>query len=182
MKREQDLADNVLPLPSVRWAARDWSLEITPVSFGTPGASSTAVRYRFHNRGAEPFAGKLALALRPVQLNPKWQFGGMSPINSLHVDDQEDVVSLRINNRVRVMCMDRPSEIGAVAFAQQGDKHVAELRNQVTSPGGTSAEALYHLEKGGLRTVISRAIWAAYQRSVSLGQGKRRETPPTNGQ
>jgi pyrroline-5-carboxylate reductase len=50
---------------------------------------------------------------------------------------------------------------------------VAELRNQVTSPGGTSAEALYHMEKGGLRTVISRGIWAAYQRSVALGRGKR---------
>jgi pyrroline-5-carboxylate reductase len=70
---------------------------------------------------------------------------------------------------------------GAVAYARQSDDHVAELRNQVTSPGGTSAEALYHLEKGGLRTVISRAIWAAYQRSVTLGRGKRRERPPENG-
>jgi pyrroline-5-carboxylate reductase len=69
---------------------------------------------------------------------------------------------------------------GAVAYAQASDKHVAELRNQVTSPGGTSAEALYHLEKGGLRTVLSRAIWAAYQRSVALGHGRRRETPPSN--
>ena len=64
---------------------------------------------------------------------------------------------------------------GSVAFAQQADKHVAELRNQVTSPGGTSAEALYYLEKGGLRTVLSKAVWAAYQRSVALGRGKRRE-------
>lgn len=64
---------------------------------------------------------------------------------------------------------------GAVEYARQSEQHVAELRNQVTSPGGTSAEALYHLEKGGLRTVLSRAIWAAYQRSVALGQGKRRE-------
>jgi pyrroline-5-carboxylate reductase len=66
---------------------------------------------------------------------------------------------------------------GAVAYARQSDRHVAELRNQVTSPGGTSAEALYHLEKGGLRTVLSKAIWAAYQRSIALGQGKRWETP-----
>ncbi len=69
---------------------------------------------------------------------------------------------------------------GAVAYARQSDRHVAELRNQVTSPGGTSAEALYQLEKGGLRTVVSRAIWAAYQRSVALGRGKRREHPPEN--
>lgn len=63
---------------------------------------------------------------------------------------------------------------GSVEYAALSDKHVAELRNQVTSPGGTSAEALYHMEKGGLRTVISRGIWAAYQRSIALGKGKKR--------
>jgi pyrroline-5-carboxylate reductase len=63
---------------------------------------------------------------------------------------------------------------GSIEFADRSGKHVAELRNQVTSPGGTSAEALYHMEKGGLRTVISRGIWAAYQRSIALGKGKKR--------
>jgi pyrroline-5-carboxylate reductase len=62
---------------------------------------------------------------------------------------------------------------GSVEFAARSDKHVAELRNQVTSPGGTSAEALYRMEKGGLRTVISRGIWAAYQRSIALGKGQK---------
>jgi pyrroline-5-carboxylate reductase len=58
---------------------------------------------------------------------------------------------------------------GSVEYARQSPRHLAALRNQVTSPGGTSAEAIYHLEKGGLRTVLSRAIWAAYQRSRALG-------------
>jgi pyrroline-5-carboxylate reductase len=58
---------------------------------------------------------------------------------------------------------------GSVEYARQSARHLATLRNQVTSPGGTSAEAIYHLEKGSLRTVLSRAIWAAYQRSRSLG-------------
>ncbi len=62
---------------------------------------------------------------------------------------------------------------GSVEYARQSPRHLAALRNQVTSPGGTSAEALYHLEKGGLRTVLSRAIWAAYQRSRSLGSQAR---------
>lgn len=66
---------------------------------------------------------------------------------------------------------------GSVEFADRSNYHVAELRNQVTSPGGTTAEALYHMEKGGLRTVISRGIWAAYQRSISLGKGKKRGEP-----
>ncbi len=58
---------------------------------------------------------------------------------------------------------------GAVDFARQSNLHPAQLRNMVTSPGGTSAEALYQLEKGGLRTVVSRAVWAAYQKSKYLG-------------
>lgn len=62
---------------------------------------------------------------------------------------------------------------GSVEYAAQSGDHLAMLRNQVTSPGGTSAEALYQLEKGGLRTVISRAVWAAYQRSVGLGGGRK---------
>ena len=62
---------------------------------------------------------------------------------------------------------------GAVNYYDRGDdsRHLARLRNQVTSPGGTSAEALYYLEKAGFRTAVSRAIWAAYERSVSLGRG-----------
>jgi pyrroline-5-carboxylate reductase len=59
---------------------------------------------------------------------------------------------------------------GSVAFARASGKHMAELRNMVTSPGGTSAEAIYQMEKGGLRTVFSRAVYAAYQRTQSLGK------------
>ena len=61
---------------------------------------------------------------------------------------------------------------GSVSFYHQAERHPATLRNQVTSPGGTSAEALYYLEKAGFRTAISRAIWAAYQRSLELGKEK----------
>jgi len=61
---------------------------------------------------------------------------------------------------------------GSASFYEQAEKHPATLRNQVTSPGGTSAEALYYLEKAGFRTAISRAVWAAYQRSLELGKEK----------
>ncbi|GAB4509792.1 MAG: pyrroline-5-carboxylate reductase [Anaerolineae bacterium] len=60
--------------------------------------------------------------------------------------------------------------LGSVEYAIASGKHPAELRNQVTSPGGTSAAALYQLEKGGIRTVLTDAIWAAYRRSVELGK------------
>jgi pyrroline-5-carboxylate reductase len=61
---------------------------------------------------------------------------------------------------------------GSVSYYHHAERHPATLRNQVTSPGGTSAEALYYLEKAGFRTAISRAVWAAYQRSLELGREK----------
>lgn len=60
--------------------------------------------------------------------------------------------------------------LGSADYARQSPLHLAALRNQVTSPGGTTAEALYHLEKGGFRTVLSRAVWAAFVRSQDLGK------------
>jgi pyrroline-5-carboxylate reductase len=57
---------------------------------------------------------------------------------------------------------------GSAVYAEKSPSHPAEMRNLVTSPGGTSAHALYQLEKGGFRTLLSKAVWAAFQRSVSL--------------
>ncbi len=62
--------------------------------------------------------------------------------------------------------------LGSVLFAMESHKHPAELRNMVTSPGGTSAEAIYQMEKGGLRTVLSKAVYSAYQKAVALGEKK----------
>ncbi|MEM8859283.1 MAG: pyrroline-5-carboxylate reductase dimerization domain-containing protein, partial [Chloroflexota bacterium] len=59
--------------------------------------------------------------------------------------------------------------IGSAQYAQQSDDHLAVLRNNVTSPGGTTAAGLAALEEGGLRSIISDGVWAAYERSVELG-------------
>ena len=58
---------------------------------------------------------------------------------------------------------------GSTLFAKASGMHPAQLRNMVTSPGGTSAAALHELESGRLRTVLSEAVWAAFRRTVELG-------------
>jgi pyrroline-5-carboxylate reductase len=58
---------------------------------------------------------------------------------------------------------------GSIALMRATGSHSAELRNQVTSPGGTTAAGLYELEKDALRATLSRAIFAAYRRSEELG-------------
>jgi len=67
--------------------------------------------------------------------------------------------------------------LGSVLFARESARHPAELRNMVTTPGGTSAAAIYQMEKGGLRTVIAQAVWAAYRRAQELGQGRKSAGP-----
>lgn len=58
---------------------------------------------------------------------------------------------------------------GSVAYLKRSDKHVASLRNDITSPGGTTAAAIYAAQSGGFSTTLSDAIWAAYRRSLELG-------------
>lgn len=60
--------------------------------------------------------------------------------------------------------------LGSVKMAQGSKQHLAELRNLVTSPAGTTAAGIFELEEGGMRSVIDRAVMAAYERSVELGK------------
>ena len=64
---------------------------------------------------------------------------------------------------------------GSTLFAKSSGMHPAELRNMVTSPGGTSAAALHELESGRLRTVLSEAVWAAFRRTEELGEQLERQ-------
>jgi pyrroline-5-carboxylate reductase len=68
---------------------------------------------------------------------------------------------------------------GSTAFAKSSGDHPAVLRNMVTSPGGTSAAAIHELESGRLRTVLSEAVWAAYRRTVELGEQLEASLPAT---
>lgn len=65
--------------------------------------------------------------------------------------------------------------LGSARHAQETGKHPAELRNMVTSPGGTTAEALLQLEEDGFRASLIRAVVAAYEKAKLLGgEGERR--------
>jgi len=70
---------------------------------------------------------------------------------------------------------------GSTLFAKQSGMHPAELRNMVTSPGGTSAAALHELESGRLRTVLSEAVWAAFRRTIELGDQLEAALAPEDG-
>ncbi len=58
--------------------------------------------------------------------------------------------------------------LGAAKLADQTDKHPAILRDEVTTPGGTSIAAIAELEQHGLRTMFIHAVATATERSKEL--------------
>lgn len=62
--------------------------------------------------------------------------------------------------------------LGAVQLAKTSKNHPAVLRDQVTSPGGTTASGLHVLEREGFNGIIISAVEAAYKRSIELGNRK----------
>ena len=61
--------------------------------------------------------------------------------------------------------------LGSAKMLRDTGKHPVELREMVTSPGGTTIAAIRHLEEAGVRAAFLNAIDAARKRSEELAQG-----------
>jgi pyrroline-5-carboxylate reductase len=61
--------------------------------------------------------------------------------------------------------------LGSAQMVLETERHPAALREMVTSPGGTTVEGLYELEKGGVRAALISAVRSAADKSRRLGQG-----------
>ena len=59
--------------------------------------------------------------------------------------------------------------LGSAHLLQESGKPPAELRKMVTSPGGTTAEAILQFENGGFRNLVLQAVTAAYNKAKELG-------------
>ena len=59
--------------------------------------------------------------------------------------------------------------LGSTQLVKETGRHPAELKDMVTSPGGTTIEALRALEDGGFRASVFAAVSAAYEKSKALG-------------
>ncbi|APJ04460.1 pyrroline-5-carboxylate reductase [Silvanigrella aquatica] len=60
--------------------------------------------------------------------------------------------------------------LGAAKLVQETKEHPAVLRDQVTTPGGTTISAIHELEKCGLRPMLISAVVTASEKSASLAK------------
>ncbi len=114
------LADEYLPLPSVDWKLKDLGFNVQAFAQGAVDRSITYVAYTLSNTSSKPQQGKLFLAIRPLQINPPWQFGGLSPIRSMAIREEAMGTVVQVNGQSLYVALNRPSAVGVRAF-ERGD-------------------------------------------------------------
>ena len=110
------LEDGALPIPTARRSAADLELATTSFATGSPGHSIVWIRYRVVNRRVAARTVQLFATIRPVQVNPPWQFlgtpGGAASVRSLRWDGSAIVV----NDTDRVVAVTLPTHVGLSHF------------------------------------------------------------------
>jgi hypothetical protein len=152
---QQTLAEGDLPIPTVTWTAQGLTLDITAA---VTDSSMLLLRYRV--RGKDTAKAKLALAVRPFQVNPSTQFlnttGGVAPIHSIAFDGRYVIV----NEIQHVLPLTKPGSFTAATYDEgnivdvlrRGGASVSERKD----PSGYASGALvYSL---GITQTIDLAI------------------------
>lgn len=149
---EPSLAGGQLPIPSVVREHGEVRLTITAFARGQAGHSVLWARYRVENPTGERRSVRLHLAIRPLQVNPSWQFlamqGGAAEVRSL-VRHGESIV---VNGTTTIVPLTRPDSFGAARF-HQGDL-VAGLE-EGSEPASDAVEDSFGAASGLLTYTLS---------------------------
>jgi len=156
------LRDGWKPMPSATWQPQP-GLELRSEAFAVEldGQPVTLVRHRLHNSGSAPVDGTLNLVVRPMQMNPPWQNGGLSPIRSVAVEDN----TVRVNQRTLLRSLTPIESAGAAAFGPDGSTEITAAvaagqlprAQQADDPEGLASAALAYriqLAPGASQSVV----------------------------
>lgn len=156
------LRDGWKPMPSATWSPQP-GLELRSETFAIErdGQPVTYLRHRLRNTGTTPVDGTLALVVRPMQMNPPWQNGGLSPIREIAIDGR----SVRVNGRRLLQSLSAVDAAGAAPFGPDGSTEITAAiasgtlptAQQATDTSGLAAAALGYrvqLEPGETRSVV----------------------------
>lgn len=163
-----------LPLPQVKWVVEtrrgDLELLISTVATGPPDSSVLHVRYRVTDLANHGQTVQLYLALRPLQVNPPWQFlsqvGGIARVDSVEIRGRD----VSVDGRNAVHSLTFPNDFGAVSFDE--GRIVTWLRagavpaaKKVVDPFGLASAAMLYdivydvaLEPGTVADSVEIAI------------------------
>lgn len=131
----QELEKGYLPIPSVTWKSAGFTFKQTIFSMGENGKSGSYLRYKLENKSAAALKGKLFLAVRPFQVNPPWQYGGLAEIRKIGYEASY-YPTVYVNDRAAVVSFGtKPYGFGA---QKTSDGEVVETLRSGSLPQDTS--------------------------------------------
>lgn len=134
------LRDGWMPMPAVQWSPMP-GLQLRSEAFTTTqgGNPVTLVRHRLINTGDRPMEGQLSLLVRPMQMSPPWQNGGLSPIRDVAIERSEGRSAVRVNGRILLEALTLPDAQGASAFGAHGENEITRHAADGTVPESLAA-------------------------------------------
>ncbi|HFK2904923.1 discoidin domain-containing protein [Stenotrophomonas maltophilia] len=169
------LRDGWKPMPSATWSPQP-GLELRSEVFAIErgGQPVTFLRHRLHNTGSARIEGTLSLVVRPMQMNPPWQNGGLSPIRDVAIDGQ----AVRINGRTLLQSPTPVTASGAAPFGREGATEITAIlaagqlpsTQQARDDQGLAAAALNY--RVSLAPGASDAIVVAFPLGTAAADSK----------
>ncbi len=151
--RTQHLREGWIPMPEVQWSPQPGLLlSSEAIAVNTAAGPATLVRYRLENSGPRTVEGQLALLVRPMQVNPVWQNGGISEIRSVSFEGTGPNTALLVNGRRLLTALSGPSAQGVAAFGATGQTEITRYvveggvptASSIKDPNGLGAAAMLY--------------------------------------
>ncbi|HET6339793.1 MAG TPA: discoidin domain-containing protein [Polyangiales bacterium] len=123
----QTLREGWMPMPSVQWQPEaDLTMRSQAIAVEQSGQPVTLVRYRIQNDGKRRISGELFLLVRPMQINPSWQSGGISPIHDVVLEGPPTDTGLRVNDRLLLRSLTPVGSRGTAGFGASGEGELTQ--------------------------------------------------------
>ncbi len=155
-----------MPMPAVQWSPQPGLLlRSEAIAADQAAGPVTFVRHRLANTGNSRVDGQLAIVVRPMQVNPPWQHGGVSPIRSVKIEGTRARSTVDVNGRTLLTSLTPATARGAAPFGLHGEDEITRYLADGRVPNGLSAQdddglaaaaLIYdvHLEPGAQRDVV----------------------------
>lgn len=156
--RQHALRERWMPMPSVAWSPEP-GIAVRSEAFAYRQGTQpiTLVRHLVRNDGDEPVRGALSLLVRPLQVNPPWQHGGVSPIERIAIEDTAGGTGVRVNGRLLLTALTAPGASGVAAFGRHGEGEPTPLLAAGKVPPAREAQDEDGLASAALQYPIALA-------------------------
>ena len=169
--RTQSLREGWMPMPTVVWSPQPGlQLRSEAIAITTAAGPATLVRYRLENSGPRAVDGQLALLVRPIQVNPSWQHGGISEIHTVGFEGTGENTLLVVNGRTLLTSVTAPLPRAWHRSAPRGRLRSLAMSQKVAcrphlSSKTRPASGLLHCSMRCISRRASRPMWCSCSRS-----------------